>query len=245
MSNQQNVPEVENTPDQPKKAESVQSKPAVIPADTIPGIGSKSSWDLARVQAVTFSESTIIPKDFQKNPANCLIALNMASRLGADPLMVMQNLYIVHGNPGWSSQFLISTFNTCGRFSAIRYEFSGTPGSDDYGCRAWSVENKTGERLLGSIVTIAISKAEGWYAKAGSKWPNMPDQMLMYRAASWFVRAYAPEISMGLQTVEELNDTIDMIPNDSGGYQAAEQPQGGSTSKKFFDAVAGNGDIPS
>jgi hypothetical protein len=38
----------------------------------------------------------------------------------------------------------------------------------------------------------------------------MPQQMLMYRAASWFIRAYAPEIAMGLHTAEELHDTYDL-----------------------------------
>ena len=32
--------------------------------------------------------------------------------------------------------------------------------------------------------------------------------MLRYRAAAWFVRAYAPEIAMGLQTVEEVRDQV-------------------------------------
>ena len=124
--------------------------------------------------------------------------------------MVMQNLYIVHGRPGWSSQFLISTFNASGRFSALRYEWVGERGTDDWGCRAWAIELATGEKLVGSTVTIGLAKKEGWYNKQGSKWQTMPEQMLMYRAASWFVRAYAPEIAMGLHTVEEMRDTIDL-----------------------------------
>jgi hypothetical protein len=130
----------------------------------------------------------------------------MAARLGADPLMVMQNLYIVHSNPSWSSQFLIATFNKSGKFSALRYEFSGKENSDEWGCRAWAIEKDSKEKLLGSVVTIALAKKEGWYGKSGSKWVTMPQQMLMYRAASWFVRAYAPEIAMGLHTVEEIQD---------------------------------------
>jgi len=56
---------------------------------------------------------------------------------------------------------------------------------------------------------MALAKAEGWYAKSGSKWQTMPDQMMMYRAASFFIRIYAPEISMGMQTREEIIDTYD------------------------------------
>src|SRR5690606_39119907 len=127
-----------------------------------------------------------------------IIALNMAQRIGSDPLMTMQNLYVVHGTPAWSAQFLIATFNACGRFSAIDYEWEGKPGSDDWGCRAVAVEEATGRKLVGALVTIALAKAEGWHGKAGSKWKTMPEQMLRYRAAAWMVRAYAPEIAMGL-----------------------------------------------
>jgi hypothetical protein len=34
--------------------------------------------------------------------------------------------------------------------------------------------------------------------------------MLMYRAAAWWSSAYAPEISMGMRTVEEEQDIIDI-----------------------------------
>ena len=170
------------------------------------GFSNSISFEFTQRAASLLSKSTIVPKDYQNNIPNCVIALNMASRMGADPLMVMQNLYIVYGRPGWSSQFLISTFNTSGKFSAIRYEWVGKKGTDDFGCKAWALEKSTGERLEGSTVTIDISKKEGWYAKNGSKWPTMPEQMLMYRAASWFIRAYAPEMAMGMHTVEEIRD---------------------------------------
>lgn len=182
--------------------------------DIIPGFSSQKSFELSQRAAKLLAASTLVPKEYQDNIPNCVIALNMASRMQADPLMVMQNLFIVYGRPGWSSQFLISTFNTSGRFTAIRYEWTGEPGKDNRGCRAWSIEKATGERLEGSCVTIEIAKKEGWYGKNGSKWQTMPEQMLMYRAASWFIRAYAPELAMGMHTEDEIYDTIDMTKND-------------------------------
>ncbi|MDI9418752.1 MAG: hypothetical protein QM399_01055 [Bacillota bacterium] len=182
--------------------------------DVVPGFGSKSGLELAIRAANVLSKSTLVPKEYQGNIANCIIALNMANRMNADPLMVMQNLYIVYGKPSWSSQFLISTFNTSGKFSALRYEWVGTRGKDDWGCRAWAIEKATGEKLIGSAVTIGLAKAEGWYSKTGSKWQTMPEQMLMYRAASWFIRAYAPELAMGMHTAEEIYDTIDLTKDD-------------------------------
>lgn len=178
------------------------------------GFGSLQSFELTQRAAKLLMASSLVPKEYQGNLPNCVIALNMATRMGADPLMVMQNLYIVHGRPGWSSQFLISTFNTSGRFSALRYEWSGEASTDSYGCRAWAIEKATGERLEGSLVTIGLAKKEGWYEKTGSKWKTMPQQMLMYRAASWFIRAYAPELAMGMHTDDEIRDIIDVAPGD-------------------------------
>ena len=163
-------------------------------------------FELAQRKAKVYSESSLVPKEYQKNVGNVLIAQNMAARMGADVLMVMQNLYLVHGRPGWSAQFLIGTFNSCGRFSAIRYRFSGKTDTDDWGCTAYCVELSTQEELVGTKVTIGIAKKEGWFAKAGSKWQTIPEQMLRYRAATFLIRTIAPEIGLGLHTVDELED---------------------------------------
>ncbi|EJX00150.1 hypothetical protein EVA_11744, partial [gut metagenome] len=57
--------------------------------------------------------------------------------------------------------------------------------------------------LRGTAVTIQMAIDEGWYTKNGSKWRTMPEQMLRYRAASFWCSTYAPELSMGMRTVEE------------------------------------------
>lgn len=180
--------------------------------------GSETNFNNAQRMATALSKSNIIPTNYQNNLPNCIIALEMANRIKMSPIMVMQNLYVVHGNPGWSSKFLIAALNCSGRFSPLRYEFRGTEGKDDWGCRAWATDN-TGKELYGAWVDIAMAKAEGWYSKTGSKWKTMPQLMLQYRAGAFFARTYAPEIGMGMQTVEELNDTID-IP-----YQEVENNQ--------------------
>ena len=173
------------------------------------GFNNSDGFALAQRVATALSKSTLIPKDYQNNLPNCLVALNMATRLDADPLMVMQNLYVVHGRPAWSSQFLIATANKSGKFSPLRYRFTGTKGKDDFGCVCSAVERETGEVLEGTEITIAMAKAEGWHSKNGSKWQTMPEQMLRYRAAAFFVRCYAPELSLGLSTREEADDIVD------------------------------------
>lgn len=188
---------------------------ATAPAVTVKmGFGDQQAFELIQRAGSLLSNSRIVPPDYQgkDNMPNCVVALNMANRIGADPLMVMQNLVIVHNKPTWSSQFLIATVNTCGRFTSLRYEFFGEPNTNEWGCRAWAIEKETGEKLIGTDITIAIAKAEGWYDKKGSKWKTIPQQMLMYRAGAWWARTYAPELSMGLSTAEEVIDIIDVNP---------------------------------
>lgn len=146
---------------------------------------------------------------FNKTLANCVIAMNMATRMKADPLMVMQNLYIVHGQPAFSSKFLIACINACGKYASLRFEFKGQEGTEEYGCRAYTYEvsdTKHKEPLYGEWITMGMAKKEGWTSKNGSKWQTMPGQMLRYRAAAFFQRTYCPEISMGLSTTEEVQD---------------------------------------
>ena len=99
----------------------------------MPGFNSQGSWELANRIGKAFAASSLVPQQYQGNVANCIVALEMANRMGASPLMVMQNLYIVHGNPGWSSKFLVACFNQCGRFSALRYEWNADRPAEDNG----------------------------------------------------------------------------------------------------------------
>ena len=154
--------------------------------------------------AKMFASSDLIPTTFKGNIANCTIALEMAHRMGANPMAVMQNLYIVHGRPGWSAQFIIACLAQCGKFSPLRFRVIGE--GDSKTCTAWAKEIDTGETLEGPPVSIAMAKAEGWFGKNGSKWQTMPDLMLRYRAATFFGRLYAPDLLMGMQTAEELSD---------------------------------------
>lgn len=182
------------------------------------GFFNLQSFELIQRVSKAFASSDLVPKQYQNNLPNCMIAMDMAQRMGANPLMVMQNLYIVHGTPGWSSKFLIATINVCGRFSALRYEWKGESGKPDHGCRAWAIEKATNERLDGIWVTWEMVHAEGWASKNGSKWKTMPDQMFVYRAAAFWQRAYAPELGMGLQTSEELGDVYDAEKDRAGNY---------------------------
>lgn len=211
-----------SVPEETKTTNLAQLRRPAAPESSLPAVSAGffdlQSFELMQRVAKGFASSSLVPKDYQNNVANCMIALNLAQRIKGDPLMVMQSLVIVHGRPTWASQFLIATANMCGRFSALRFEFFGAKDTDEWGCRAWAIEKSTGEKLAGSDITIALAKAEGWYQKNGSKWKTMPQQMLMYRAGAWWVRAYAPELSMGLMAADEASDVFNAQPDADGTF---------------------------
>jgi hypothetical protein len=191
--------------------------------EIIAGFGSSLAFEFMQRQATMLASSALVPKEFSivgvppqekaTKIANVVIALEMATRMGASPLAVMQNLYIVHGKPSWSSTFIIAAINGCGRFSAMKFEMSGE--GDNRTCVAVATEKATGEKLDSPPVSVAIAKKEGWFSKSGSKWQTMPELMLRYRAATLFGRLYAPEILMGMRSAEELEDIEDatLSPN--------------------------------
>lgn len=223
-----------------------------------PGFSSLQGFELMQRAARLLSSSTLVPvayrqtiekldrygnvKESRENPnalANAVVALNMAQRMGADPLMVMQNLYIVEGRPSWSSQWIIAAINGCGRFSPLRFriesrgerevEYKSTYWENnqrhakvekvkinDKVCVAWAIEKETGEVIESPAVSIEMAVLEGWYTKNGSKWQTMDEVMLRYRTASFFGKLYAPELLMGLQTVEEAQDIIEATAGPDG-----------------------------
>lgn len=194
-----------------------QPSTAVAPSRALsPFSSSLSQYELALRQANALSAASLVPDAYKgaKGLPNILIAMELANRIGASPLMVMQNLYIVNGKPGWSSSFLIATVNACGRFEPLRFEIQGgdDPFAKTYRVRAYAKEKKSGDLCVGEWITWKMVEAEKWDTKPGSKWKTMPGQMFLYRGAAFWTRVYAPEVSLGMLTTEE---SIDVWGGDS------------------------------
>lgn len=164
------------------------------------------AFEDAQRMAKSLASSTLVPPQFQGQQgfANCLVALEIASRMRMSPFQVMQNLHIIHGRPSWSSQFIIGLVNGCGRFTPLQYDISGE--GDTLACRCIATELASGKELKGPTVTMAMAKREGWATKSGSKWATMPELMIRYRAAAFWGRLYIPELLVGIQTEEEVVD---------------------------------------
>ena len=160
------------------------------------------SFESAQRIAASLADSALVPNAYrgQQGLPNCIVAIEIANRMGMSPFQVMQNLNVIHGRPSWSSQFIIGLIQGCGRFEGFTY----TETSDS--CQCFAVLKTTGEQVSGPKITLDMAKREGW--TKNTKWSTMPQTMLRYRAASAFGRFHIPDLILGIQSVEE-NEVIE------------------------------------
>ena len=100
---------------------------------SITAFSNAASFESAQRMALALVSSNIVPEQYRgkDNIGNAIVALEMAQRIGASPLAVMQNLNIIHGRPSWSSTFIIAALNSCGRFAPVRFEVTGEGARDN------------------------------------------------------------------------------------------------------------------
>lgn len=157
------------------------------------------------------SKTSIIPQSYQGKPQDCFVAIEMATRMGISPMVVMQNMYVVKGKPSWAGQACTMLINSCGKFRDVKHVYTGEKGTLSRGCYVSAVRISDGMTVDGVEVTMAMAQAEGWLSN--TKWKSMPELMLAYRASAFFARVYCPEAMMGVQTTEEVYDSFTQPPS--------------------------------
>lgn len=158
----------------------------------------KQLYEFAQIM----SKSDIVPAHYRNKPDNCFVAVQSAFRMNLDPMMVMQNTFVVSGKLGMNSAFAISLANSSGRLkSGITYAIEGS--GDSLRVSAKATLKSSGEEINYSI-GMKEAKAEGW--TKNPKYSSLPELMLRYRAATLLIRTHMPEVLNGMHTVEELED---------------------------------------
>lgn len=190
-----------------------------------------SIWDSSATMATAvrmaeyLARASIIPQSYQKSPGDCLVAIDLGRRMGISPITVMQNSQVVRGKFTWTGSFCKSLVNSCGKFENSRYEFCGTPGKMDWGCRMAAESSRTHRTIRGPWVTMQMAKDEEWISKPGSKWKTMPELMMRYRAATFFARTECPEVLNGFYTTEEIVDIGDDDFSVSDASEEVDHPE--------------------
>lgn len=191
---------------------------ASMPAVTM-GFGSLQSFELMQRAAKVLAGSTLVPTayraftekkeygkvvGYEQNGSglpNCIVALNMAERMRADPLMIMQNLHIIEGRPSWSSAFIVAAINTCGRFAPLRYELSrpSEPTEVEYTATEWQNRQKI---QVKKKVTVRHQTCIAWTVEKGTEIPKFSLEEMRGKTLLQLCREYgvpvleSPEVSI-------------------------------------------------
>jgi hypothetical protein len=214
-----------------------EQKPPQLPVlrgslDLFEGSTASKVMDLADL----VSKSALIPEHFRGKPSDCFIALYRAHRLGCDPFGFMEQTYVVKGKLGYMGQLIIAVLNNSGKFSTpIAFEYSDGPtiraaGKDrpDRICRATATLKASGA-VVTTTVSLGMAVENGWdqTPTTGKQWHTLTDLRLAYRASTFLGRLYAPDVVLGMQATDELEDISD------GSYTDPSKP-----GKPLFPSVS-------
>ena len=193
----------EKTAEEKEKAELIASQANLLMVN--PYADNAAFNDLFK-KAQYLAKSDIVPESYKNKPANCMIALDTANRLGVSPLFVMEQMTIVRGKRSWSGQACGSLINNYPKFKDVELIYVGKEGQDDWGAYVTAVRKDNGKTVKGTTVTMKMAKAEGW--TSNPKWVSMPEQMLAYRAYAFFARVYCADALNGFMVEGEPEDAF-------------------------------------
>ena len=204
MANEIENAKVEVAPNENESTELTVVEPKVLPQVATMWNNTKM-FNMSYKMAGFLAQSDLIPPAYQNKIGNCLIALDISSRLGLSPMAVMQNSQVVHGKFSWTGSACKAMIDGCGRFrKPTVYREVGQRGTDTWGFYLEG-EDKFGEIIKGPVVTVQLAKDENWYSR-NPKWRSLQEIMLKYRAAAFFMRTECAGLAMGFLTSEENED---------------------------------------
>lgn len=178
------------------------------------------AFETGQRMARALSATTILPPLFQGNLANCMLLLELRNTMRLPIMEIANGLQLIHGRIGWSSAFMLARIKSSREFRNVRYEWRGAEGNDNRACRMLA-EDRDGNTLPGSWISVQMARAEGWYSRTGSKWATLTEQMLTYRAISFWTRANAGHLFSGIPDAEALADAVDITPPARGNGAAS------------------------
>jgi hypothetical protein len=148
------------------------------------------------------AKSDIIPAHYRSKPENVFVAIQTAYRMNLDPMLVMQNTFVISGKLGMNSSFAIALANSSGLFEGgIRYKIIGEGAELRVTAYAALKSNK---EEISYTIGMREAIAENW--TKNPKYKTLPELMLRYRAATLLIRTHVPEVINGMHMIEEIED---------------------------------------
>lgn len=169
--------------------------------------------------AEMLAKSTLVPKAYQGQPANVLVAMAYGESFGMQPLQAMQSVAVVNGMPGLYGDGLLAVCRSCSSWEWMQEAIDGETAI----CTA----KRRNEPEVTATFSVADAKRAQLWGKAGP-WTQYPTRMLAMRARAFALRNLYADVLRGMGSAEELQD----IPTETPAVQVepvridhAEQPQ--------------------
>lgn len=181
--------------------------PAARPAFSLTPTSIQEAMEFAQM----LSKSNLVPKDYQGNPSNCIIAMQWGMEIGLQPLQAMQSIAVINGRPSiWGDAMLALV-----RGSGVLESISETLEEGD--TVAVCTVKRRAEQPATRRFSLEDAKKAGLTGKQGP-WTQYPKRMLQLRARAFALRDVFPDVLRGVHIAEEAQDlpreTRDMGPVD-------------------------------
>lgn len=170
---------------------------AVAPRTASPTVPQRE-WALMQQQADMLARSDIIPRAYQRKPANVVVAAMTGRAHGWDALTAMRNGHVIEGTWGLKPEAMLGLVRRAGH--SVSAEMS-TEGA--------TVTGKRGD--TGDTMTVSFTLQDAQRAGLANKgtWKQYPQMMCYWRAVGLLCRALFSDVTLGLYSVEELGADID------------------------------------
>lgn len=168
-----------------------------------PGFGALTprTLDEALKFADILAKSTIVPKDYQGNPGNVLVAVQWGLEIGLQPLQAMQNIAVINGRPSLWGDALLALVRGSGLLEYINEEIGET--------EAVCTVKRRGEQPVTRSFSMDDAQKAGLKGKSGP-WTQYPKRMMQMRARAFALRDVFTDVLRGMHIAEESQDEPEM-----------------------------------
>lgn len=169
--------------------------------------------------AQALAQASLLPKQYQRNPGNVLLAVELGESLGIPPIQAINTVHVIEGKPSASSGLISALVRRAGHTLRVK--------GDDQSATAEIVRSDDPDFTYS--VTWDMGRARNAGVTGKDNWKKYPAAMLKARAITEVARDACQEALMGVQyTPEELGAVVDEEGNvvDQSGPRGA-QPRGG------------------
>jgi len=152
----------------------------------------------------------LVPREFQKQPEKCFVAIFKGASLGLDPFTALQRIAVVNGRATIWGDTALSLVRSSGKLEKFEEVVVEENGQLVAKC---TVKRTDDDYEHIEVFSQKDAVTANLWGKAGT-WKTHPQRMLKYKARAFALRDIFPDILDGLHLKEEIEgETIDVIPS--------------------------------